>query len=325
MSILVVMEQWEGVRNWSLEAASAANRLASESGLELNAVFPGKGPDGIAKDLQGLGIRKVFCYEDADPVCCRSDSWVPMIASLCRELGVKIIIGSASLIGKELCASLGAALDIELVQDCVHFECAPEILLKKPVYGGRVVSTVRIGHFPVIFTLRPHLFPIIRCGNDMPEVLRRSPSPVVTRTVIKEIVQAAAAIADLADAKIVVSGGRGIGGPENWTVLRDLCEVLGAALGASRAAVDAGWIAHSHQVGQTGKTVSPDIYIACGISGAMQHLAGIRNSGTIVAINKDPAAEIFSFCDYGIVGDLFDIIPALTEELKSRKREVRAG
>lgn len=189
-------------------------------------------------------------------------------------------------------------------------------MARKPVYAGKVLSDVRVSSSPALVSLRPNVTAVVQEGDGLPEIVRREMPEVSLRTVLKEAADAAAGTVELTEAKIIVSGGRGIGGPENWPVLQALCDALGAALGASRAAVDAGWIHHAHQVGQTGKVVSPDVYIACGISGAIQHQAGMRTSKIIVAINKDPNANIFKICDYGIVGDLFEVVPMLTEEVK---------
>ncbi|MFP6614860.1 MAG: electron transfer flavoprotein subunit alpha/FixB family protein, partial [Candidatus Hydrogenedentota bacterium] len=241
---------------------------------------------------------------------------VPIVRDLALELDAKIIIGSASALGKEFCASVAARLGVELVQDCVAVEWNDGLVAQKPVYAGKVVSDVRINSVPAMLSIRPNVIPVERSGDDAPEIVNREMPQLDLRTVIKDVAESAAGTIELTEAKIIVSGGRGLGGPEHFPLLQELCDVLGAALGASRAAVDAGWIHHSHQVGQTGKVVSPDLYIACGISGAIQHQAGMRTSRTIVAINKDPEANIFKLCDYGIVGDLFDIVPVLTEAAK---------
>jgi electron transfer flavoprotein alpha subunit len=235
---------------------------------------------------------------------------------LAKELGAKVIVGSASALGKELCASVAARLGVELAQDCIGLCWDNGLKAVKPIYAGKIVADMRLSSVPAIATIRPNVVAVERAGDAAPEIVRREMPAVSLRTVLKEAALAAAGTVELTEAKIVVSGGRGIGGPESWPVLRALCDAVGAALGASRAAVDANWIHHSHQVGQTGKVVSPDVYIACGISGAIQHLAGMRTSRIVVAINKDPEAPIFKNCDYGIVGDLHEVVPLLTQELK---------
>jgi electron transfer flavoprotein alpha subunit len=316
MSVLVLLEQRGELKACALEAATKAREIAEKSGMDLNAVYIGRALEGQADKLKGFGIKKLFAYENENLTHYSSDGYVPIVRDLAQELDAKIIIGSASALGKEFCASVAARLGVELVQDCVAVEWNDGLVAQKPVYAGKVVSNVRINSVPAMVSIRPNVIPIEPSGDDAPEIVNREMPQLDLRTVIKDVAESAAGTIELTEAKIIVSGGRGLGGPEHFPLLQELCDVLGAALGASRAAVDAGWIHHSHQVGQTGKVVSPDLYIACGISGAIQHQAGMRTSRTIVAINKDPEANIFKLCDYGIVGDLFDIVPVLTEEAK---------
>ena len=193
------------------------------------------------------------------------------------------------------------------------------LTFKRPIYGGKAFAQVTPNARPVLATIRPNTFPVAAADESrQAEVVNETAAidPADLRAVVKEIALAASERPELIEANIIISGGRGMKGPENYKILEECADVIGAAVGASRAAVDAGWIEQKFQVGQTGKTVSPTVYIACGISGAIQHLAGMGSSKVIVAINKDPEANIFNLADYGIVGDLFDIVPLLTEEFK---------
>ena len=316
MSVLVLLEQRGELKACALEAATAAHAIAQQAGLELNAVYIGQSLGDQSSELAGLGINKVFAYENESLQHYSNDLYIPIVCDLVKELDAQVVIGSASALGKEYCASVAAQLNAELLQDCIGVTWDGGLKAQRPMYAGKVISDVRITTTPAMVSLRPNVTTIVREGNAAPKLVSRSMPEVSLRTVIKEAVTAAAGSVELREAKIIVSGGRGIGGPEAWPVLQALCDVLGAALGASRAAVDAGWISHDHQVGQTGRVVSPDLYIACGISGAIQHQAGMRTSRLVVAINKDPEANIFKICDYGIVGDLHEIVPLLTEEFK---------
>ncbi len=317
MSVLVILEQRGGLRKCSFEAATAASRVASDAGMALDAVYIGPPLGDAASSLAGFGIRHVYVHEGGALERYANESHVGIVAELVRELDARVVIGPASALGKELCASVAARLDAELMQDCVACRWDGGLRVSKPLYAGKVVAEVSMGGVPAMATLRPNVTAVVRDDSPTPELLRRPVPDFTLRGVIKAVAEAAAGVVELTEARIVVSGGRGLGGPSGWPVLQELCDVLGAALGASRAAVDAGWIHHAHQVGQTGKVVSPDLYIACGISGAIQHQAGMRPSKLIVAINKDPAAPIFKVCDYGIVGDLYEVVPALARELRA--------
>jgi electron transfer flavoprotein alpha subunit len=318
MSVLALLEQQQGeLKACTLEVASKASQIAKKASMPLIAVYIGRLRDDQIRELTGFGIHKLIVFEYDDITYRLNDICVPIIHDLAKEFDSKVLIGPATTIGKELFASVAARLDVELLQDCIGADWENGLKARKAIYAGKIISDIRFKKTPAMVTLRPNVFPIIQNGADMPEVIRRKQLQEPNYTVIKDLVQTIKGGINLTEAKIVVAGGRGIGGPQNWSVLQGLCDVMGAALGASRAAVDADWIHHAHQVGQTGKVVSPDLYIACGISGAIQHQAGMRSSKMIVAINKDPEAEIFKICDYGIAGDLLEVIPMLTQEARN--------
>lgn len=318
MSILILLEQRNGLKPCALEACSAGAALARAAGVPLHAAYLGSGLSD-AGALAGFGIKTVFAYEDPRLERYSSDTYPPVIEALAKELNATVLLGSATSLGKEWCASVAGRLDVELAQDCLEVSWQNGLRARKPLYAGKVVADLRIDSAPAMASLRPNVVRVERDDSPAPEVVRRPMPDLAARIALKEVVEAADGAVDLTEAKMVVSGGRGIGGPENWPVLKALCESLGAALGASRAAVDAGWIEHAHQVGQTGKVVSPDVYFACGISGAIQHQAGMRTAKIVVAINKDPQANIFKICDYGIVGDLLEIVPMLTDTVRKAR------
>ena len=316
MSVLVLLDQRGELKASALEAATAGRAIAQAAGLPLNAVYIGRALDDQASKLAGLGIGTVYAYENEALTHYSNDAYVPIVCALAKELGATVIVGSASALGKELCASVAARLGVELVQDAVGVRWDNGLIASKPVYAGKVLSEVRITSTPAMVSLRPNVTRVEKDGDAVPQVEKREMPQVSLRTVLREAAAATAGKRELTESKIIVSGGRGVGGPEHWHVIEDLADALGAAVGASRAVVDAGWVHHGMQVGQTGKVVSPDIYVACGISGAIQHQAGMRTAKIIVAINKDPNASIFKICDYGIVGDIFEVCPLLAAEVR---------
>jgi electron transfer flavoprotein alpha subunit len=220
--------------------------------------------------------------------------------------------------GRDLAPTVAARLGVGAIPDAVGLALDGETFsVRRPVYSGKAITTVTTaGNTPQVISLRPNVFAAEEAGGAG-EVVALDGLSLSIRAVVKELVEAAGGEIDVAEADVIVSGGRGIKGPENFALIKSLADALGGAVGASRAAVDAGWIEHSHQVGQTGKVVSPSLYVAAGISGAIQHLAGMSSSKVIVAINKDPDAPIFKVADYGIVGDLFDVIPPMVEAIKA--------
>jgi electron transfer flavoprotein alpha subunit len=238
-----------------------------------------------------------------------------------------VVLLGATPQGQDLAARVAARLGLGLASDCTAFEVATDgrLIITRPIYGGRAIATVIEKTTPQMVTVRPNVMMPLE-----PDTSRTAPveklaveTGDIRAKVIDLIQESGRQQVGLSEAEIIVSGGRGLKGPENFCLLEELADVLGAAVGASRAAVDAGWIDHSHQVGQTGRTVTPNLYIACGISGAAQHLAGMKTARYIVAINRDPDAPIFRVADYGIVGDLFEVVPILTAELKKALQQKR--
>lgn len=321
MRWLVLLEPRGELTTGSLVALATTARSARLAGAELHALWTGGNAEDVTSRLRGLGINTLHLPADHIPPFSH-EAWLPLLTELVKDLEIELIVGPASALGKSWLAALAARLDAELAQNCIALETTIDgtPLVRKPLYAGKLLVDLRLDRRPALVSLRPASVQAKRSGDVLPTIAYHTiKNPNYLRSIIKEVVNVSAGISELADARIVVSGGRGMGGADHWTVLRELCQVLGAALGASRAAVDAGWIHHAHQVGQTGKVVSPDLYIACGISGAVQHLAGMRSAHKVVAINKDPTAEIFQHCDYGIVGDLFEVVPMLIQELKAQR------
>jgi len=245
------------------------------------------------------------------------------LEQLCREHQPVAVVLSATALGKDLGATLAARLETAIIPDCtaVEFDESGSVTATRPVFAGKALSRVKApATAPLVLTIRPRSVALQAETGSSGCVVNADVKPAELRSQVAEVVRCVMKTVELTEADIIVSGGRGMKGPENYALLEELAAVINAAVGASRAAVDAGWRDHQYQVGQTGKTVSPTLYIACGISGAIQHLVGMINSKFIVAINKDPEANIMKVADYGVVGDLFQVIPLLTAEFRRVKQ-----
>lgn len=314
MTVLVIAEQVDGAfRKVTFEALSAAKKI----GGEVHAAVLGNGVESAAAELGQYGAAKIWVADDAALADYTVDAYTHVVAEVIGQVKPKTVIIGATTQGKELAARLSARLDVALASDCVDMKTeGDQVVATRPMYGGKILADVALSGAPAIVALRPNIVPVEEAPADgAVEKAAVHPGEVRTRVVGKQLETGKI---DLTEAEVVVSGGRGMGG-DDYSVIEALADTLGAAVGASRSAVDEGWRPASDQVGQTGKTVSPNLYVACGISGAIQHLAGMSSSKVIVAINKDPEAPIFSKADYGIVGDLFEVVPALTEEIKKIK------
>jgi len=322
--ILTYMEVREGkIKKSSLEALSEAKRRADDLGEALEAVFLGKDLDGLAEGAYKYGASKVYLLENPLLESYSSSLYALVLADFINEIKPKAVFFSATAMGKDLSPRLAAKLDVGAATDCIKTSVNNSVLeIARPIYAGKAFASFQFSSEPWVVSLRPNVFPLIEPLSEKGEAVKKeveASQDQVKDQVVEEKREEGAEL-DVTEADIVVSGGRGMKGPENFGLLRDLIALLpNAALGSSRSAVDAGWVDHQHQVGQTGKTVSPDLYIAVGISGAIQHLAGISSSKFIVAINKDPEAPIFKVADFGVVGDLFKVIPPLKKELEKFK------
>ena len=320
--VMVIAEQRDGeIRKVSYEAVSEGKRLAEKAGWKVTAVLLGQDIKDKAARLGHYGADKVIVADDPKLAAYTTDAYTAVIAEIVKADDPAFLIMGASVQGKDLAARLCARLGVGMAQDCTVLAADNgNLVAVRPVYAGKAYAKVGFSDKrPHMATTRPNVMAMNEPDSSLsPEIVEAgfSPEEGALRTSVVEVLREESGRVDLTEADKIVSGGRGMKGPEHFGILEDLGAAIGATVGASRSAVDAGWRPHSDQVGQTGKVVSPNLYIACGISGAIQHLAGMGTSKVIVAINKDPEAPIFQRADYGVVDDLFKVVPALTEEVK---------
>ena len=321
--ILAIAEQKDGVlRRASTEAVTAARTLAESLGAETHALLlGGSGVDSLAAELGRYGADTVHVAAGDALADYQSDAYAATVADFVKSGGFHTVVFPASSNGRDLAPRVAARLDVPLASDATSVELRDDALaVTRPVYAGKAIATVVVDAEPRLVSIRPNVFtPQERAGKGAVQQVQPTAAP--PRVKLRERKDTAKGQIDVGEASVVISGGRGMQGPEKWEVLEQLRDAFGgtAALGASRAVVDAGWRPHAEQVGQTGKTVAPSLYIAVGISGAIQHLAGMRTAGTIVAINKDPDAPIFKVADYGIVGDAFEVVPKFAEAVRTAR------
>lgn len=307
----------------SLELLGEARRLAEDLKAAVTSVLLGHGVEGLCRTLIAHGADRVILAQDPELQHYRTEPYAEVLTSLIAEHKPAICLFGATTVGRDLAPQVATRVGTGLTADCTGLDIDPETgLLRqtRPAFGGNIMATILCpDHRPQMATVRPRVMkqlpPDASRRGEVLEVKPVLSKRSISKQILDVLVETAQA-ANLEEANIIVSGGRGLGKPENFSIIRELADVLGGCVGASRAAVDAGWIHPSHQVGQTGKTVAPRLYIACGISGAIQHLAGMSGSEIIVAINKDPDAPIFQVATYGIVGDLFQVVPRLTARLR---------
>lgn len=318
--VLVYLEQRNGiVKKSSYEAAKVGKDFADKLGCEVEAVVIGGEVNNLEK-VGGYGITKVTHLKNSDLELYSASAYTKLLTDFVNSSGADVIISSTTALCRDLVPRVAAKLDAGIAVDCVAFDFGEEIVATRPIYAGKALIDVKVNSPIKVYTIRPNVFDAGEPSGDTTNIDVQEIGEVDLVAKVTEIKKSEGKL-DVAEADIIVSGGRGLKGPENFGMIEELAEALGAAVGASRAVVDAGWRPHREQVGQTGKTVTPSLYVAVGISGAIQHLAGMRSSKYIVAINKDKDAPIFSIADYGIAGDAFEIVPKLIEEIKKLKAE----
>ncbi len=314
--ILVFVEHRNGqLRKASIEALSEAKRRAQ--GQKVTALLVGSGVKGLAAEVGKYGPDNVL-VADSDALSSYStEAFTQATAEAVKKVDPRFVFAAHTSMAKDFIPRVAARLDAPCVSDVMALQQdGDNISPVRPMYSGKCWGVYEITAPLAFITLRPNVFAVGEANGSGATIEDLAVSTDKIRAKVVAVHASEGAKIELSEAAIIVAGGRGIKGPENWPVLQSLCDALGAALGASRAVVDAGWIDHQFQVGQTGKTVSPQLYFACGISGAIQHLAGMSSSKVIVAINKDPDAPIFKFANYGIVGDVLEVVPKLTSEVR---------
>ena len=323
--VFVFVQQVDGViANVSYELIGKGKDLAAARGAEVTAVLAGANVGGLAANLARYGADKVILIDDPALETYMTEPYTRALAAVVNRYKPEIMLYGATAIGRDLAPRVSARVHTGLTADCTGLEIQEEtgnLLMTRPAFGGNIMATIVCkDHRPQMATVRPGVMQRIHPleGAACPVDAFAVPDLAAGRNVeILEVVKKISEKMDIQDAKVLVAGGRGMGGPENFVLLENLAAVLGGSVASSRASVDAGWVEKDLQVGQTGKTVRPNLYIACGISGAIQHLAGMEESDVIVAINKDATAPIFGVADLGLVGDVLKILPVLTDALKA--------
>ncbi len=320
-TILTFAEQRDGkLRRSALETVSEARRLAGPLGAAVAAVVIGPGGESLAGDLAAHGADAVHVFDDPGFAAYATESYARALAQAVGETKASVVLIPFTATGKDLAPRVAAKLGAGLASDCVALAVKDgRLTARRPMYAGKAYATVEWAGEPQVATLRPNVFALAQPDASRPAQVVKSTADASARAKVTAVKASSGGRVQLTEAQVIVSGGRGLKAAEHFHLVEELAEALGAATGASRAVVDAGWVDHSMQVGQTGKTVSPTLYVACGISGAIQHLAGMSSSKFIVAINKDADAPIFKVADYGIVGDLFEVLPALTSALQQAR------
>ncbi len=318
-TILTFAEQRDGkLRRASLEVVSEARRLAGGLGASVTAVLIGPGTESLAPELASYGADRVAVFDDAGLGAYATEAYALALAQAISDAKPSVVLLPFTAMGKDLAPRVAAKAGAGLASDCVALEAkGGKLVARRPMYAGKAYATVEWAGEPQMATLRPNVFALAAPDPARKAEVVKGKAPASSRAKVTAVGVSAQGKVQLTEAQIIVSGGRGLKGPENFPLVEALAEAMGAAVGASRAVVDAGWVDHQMQVGQTGKTVSPTLYVACGISGAIQHLAGMSSSKCIVAINKDADAPIFKVADYGILGDVFEVLPKLTAVAKA--------
>lgn len=319
MKVLAYIEQRDGkLKPAAFEALTVASRIAG-SASDVAAVIVGAGVKELAAELSGFGADKAYVIDDAAFAHYNPMNHTSAVEAAAKEFGAELIVGCATPTGRDIFPRLAARLDAPIATDITSIEeQGSDLIVKKPMFAGKCISTIKLSGSGVkLVTVRPNVFGSEKSGQGESAAHDLSVSAATESGITtKEVRKGASEKPDLTEATIIVSGGRAMGNSENFGILSACADVLGATVGASRAAVDSGYASHDMQVGQTGKTVNPNLYVACGISGSIQHMAGMRTSKVIVAVNTDPEAPIFGVADYGIVADLFEAVPIMTEKFK---------
>ncbi len=322
--VWVFCEQKNGqIQTIAFELLGEGKKLAKKLGVKLCAVLLGDGVSSKVEELSSRGADKIYLVDAPELKYYQDDPYTKVLVELVKEYKPEIVLCGATVIGRSLISRVAITIDAGLTADCTGLDIDENerlLLQTRPAFGGNIMATiVTPNHRPQMSTVRHKVMKEAELyKSHKTELIKKVYAGDIlrSRTTLLDVIEEIEETINLAEADIIVSGGRGLGNAEHFSIVKELAKVLGAAVGASRATVDAGWIPYSHQVGQTGKTVCPKLYIACGISGQIQHLIGMQSSKVIVAINKDPDAPIFKVATYGIVGDIFEIVPALTKEFR---------